>query len=281
MKERGIEGSKVDNEKISQELVDIVGKEYVATDPVDLSAYGRDRALLASGSPRYGHPPDFVALPKTTEEVAKIVRLANEHKIAIVPLSAGTNVVGAAIPTHGGILVDMRRMNKILEINKRGQYVVVQPGVRNLDLMGELLKHGFIHGTNPGSAPSCSMGGSFALEAVSLINLKYGNTPVNIMSLEVVTPTGEIFRTPNAPSITGGYNLNQLYARSEGTLGIITELTVKVHPAPEHHTKHIFAFPSLKESMPCMDALLGKGFRDFDTCAVWDRGRGSLLGRVL
>lgn len=261
--------------EVFNKLEDIVGRGYVTMDEVDLACYARDRMFYYVGSTKYGRRPDFVVLPHSTEDISRLVCLANDFKIPVVVWGGGTNVSGSCVPIHGGIVVDMRGMDRIIEINEESFYVVAQTGITLGKLQEELRKHGFVHGTQPGSMPVATLGGSLCLESQSVYQTKYGNTPKNTISLEVVTPTGKVIRTPRAGQITGGYNLNQLFARSEGTLGIVTEMTLRIHPAPEKQLISIFAFKNFEKCFEAQYRIFREPI-DPSICLVWDRGRGTI-----
>ncbi|KPV61640.1 MAG: glycolate oxidase subunit GlcD [Candidatus Bathyarchaeota archaeon BA1] len=178
--------------------------------------------------------PDVVVRPCTTEEVRGIVKLANEEEIPITPRGAGTNLTGGAIPVKGGIVMDMSRMNKILEINRVNRIAIVEPGVLHADLENELAKYGLFWPPDPASTSACTMGGVIAESAGGLRGAKYGTTREWVLGLEVVLPTGEVIKTGamTHKSVTG-YDLTRLIVGSEGTLGVVTKAVLRVCPIPE------------------------------------------------
>ncbi|MFR7417052.1 FAD-binding oxidoreductase [uncultured Megasphaera sp.] len=236
-------------EPILQELRDIVGDKYVTADQEKLEIYKTDE----EGNPIYFSYPEAVVFPATTEEVAAIVKLANTHLIPITPRSAGTGLSCGAIPVHHGIVVELERMNQIIEMNADDLYCIVQPGVRTVDLQNAAKAKGLLYAGDPCSAESCQIGGNLATNAGGNKAVKYGTTRHQIYSLTVVTPLGDIVKVgARLEKCSTGYCLEQLISGSEGTLGIITEATLKLKVLPPYSfdVVAIFDDPAKALSLP-------------------------------
>jgi len=215
---------------LSPELVpvfaSIVGEAWTRSDPRDLLTYGTD-AL------QRGAPADLVVLPATTGEVAEIARRCNSHRIPLVVRGAGTGYTGGAVPVRGGIIMSMERFNRILDIDEANMLVVVQPGVITRELQDAVEARGLFYPPDPASLSISSIGGNVAECAGGPRAVKYGTTRRYVLALEAVLPTGEIVRTGSkAVKNVVGYDLTQLLVGSEGTLAIVTEITLRLVPRP-------------------------------------------------
>jgi len=239
-------GVKWSRDQVLEELKAIVGDENVLHEEYDLLTYARDRYPPLS-HPRQGVMPLAVVRPGSTEEVRQIVLLANKYLIPLTPRGAGTNFAGSAVPKEGGIVVDMTRMNKVLEVDELSMTVRAQAGIVIQHLEEELNKHGLTLGHDPGSFPSATLGGCISTAALGWRAGKYGDIGQMVLGLEVVLPTGEILRTRSITKASTGFDIKRLFIGAEGTLGIITEATLRVHPMPEEF------------------AILYYGFKDFET----------------
>jgi glycolate oxidase len=198
------------------------------TDPADTESYRWDET-------EYLHPgvPLGVAFPRSTAEVSTIVRLAAEHGVPLVPRGAGTGLSGGAIAVEGGLTVVMTAMARILEIDTQNLLVVTQPGIINADLGRAVAEHGLFYPPDPASFETCSIGGNLAEDSGGLRCVKYGVTRDYVLGLEVVLADGVVIRTGGRTvKDVLGYDLTQLFVGSEGTLGIITEATLRLLPMP-------------------------------------------------
>ena len=210
----------------ASELADIVGKDAVLTAPEDRMLYEYDGSVERA-------TPDAIVFPSTTEEVARLVRWANEHEMPIVPRGAGTGLSGGAIAVEGGLMMGFSRMKKIVEIDIENQRAVVQPGVVNLDLSQAAAPSGYYYAPDPSSQKACTLGGNVAENAGGPHTLAYGVTTNHVLGLEVVLPSGEIIHTGGRVLDCPGYDLTGLFVGSEGTLGIVTEIIVRLMRLPE------------------------------------------------
>jgi glycolate oxidase len=207
-------------------LRSIVGADYLKTDDESRSLYGTD-ALKRS------HPADAVACPGGAEQVAAIARLCNTHHIPMVPRGAGTGYTGGSVPTHGGVVISLERMNRILEIDEANLLAVVEPNVITGDLQDAVERVGLFYPPDPASLRSCSIGGNVAECAGGPRAFKYGTTKRYVLGLEAVLATGDIIRTGGKTvKNVVGYDLTQLLVGSEGTLAIITRIILRLIPRP-------------------------------------------------
>ncbi|MBR3244519.1 MAG: FAD-binding oxidoreductase [Parasporobacterium sp.] len=200
--------------------------------------------------PIYGtHMPDLAVVAQSTEDVAAIVKICNENKIPVTPRGAGTGLVGAAVPVAGGVLIDMSKMNRILSYDLDNMVVTIEPGVLLQDLANDCGRQGLMYPPDPGEKLAC-VGGNVATNAGGMRAVKYGTTRDYVRAMTVVLPTGEITHFGATVSKTSsGYSLIDLMIGSEGTLGIITELTLKIIPAPKVITSMIVPFPDLSTAI--------------------------------
>jgi len=239
--------------KLVEELREIAGEENVLTSPEELLCYSYDSTVLQ-------HLPEVVVLPRTTQEVAATVALANRERIPILPRGAGTNLAGGTIPIKGGIVLSLTRMIDILEIDDVNMLAVVQPGVVTGKLQAAVAKQGLYYPPDPASLKATTIGGNLGMNAGGPHALKYGVTSDYVMGLEVVLPSGEVIRTGGkAIKNVTGYNLTQLFVGSEGTLGVITEVTLRLIPQPETTGSVLAAFADLDDAATLVNRILHAG----------------------
>lgn len=239
--------------KIQDELRAIVGGDGFFVDPEDLASYSYDAFVRE-------FMPDAAILPRSTEEVSRIMKVAYREGIKVVARGAGTNLSGNAVARQGGIIMSFTRMNRIVEIDIRNRCAVVQPGVVNLALQKEVKKRGFFYPPDPASMAVCTIGGNVALNAGGPRAVKYGVTRDYVMSLEVVLADGEIIRTGGKTvKNVSGYDLTRLIVGSEGTLGIVTEATLRLIPLPQATKTLLALFSSVEEVAETVSAIVSAG----------------------
>jgi glycolate oxidase len=219
-----------------------------------LAAYGRDESDLGT------FPPDATVQVETAEEVRTVFAIASRHRVPVVPIAARSGKSGGSLAIQGGIGVSMERMNRILEIHPGDLTARVQPGVVTGVLQAEAEKHGLFYPPDPNSLDLCTIGGNVAENAGGPRALKYGVTREYVLGLEVVIPTGEILRVGKR-TIKGvaGYDLTALLVGSEGTLGIVTEVTVKLVPRPRHVATALVCFPDVATAAAAVSRVLAAG----------------------
>jgi glycolate oxidase len=240
--------------KVISQLEKIVGKGAVLTAKEDLNAYSYD------GTTTWAHMPDVVVLPTTTEQVSRILKLANEKRIPVTPRGAGTNVSGGSIPIKGGIVLCTTRMNKILDINKTNFTATVEPGVILQDFNMALAKQGLFYPPDPQSFMGCTMGGTVAENAGGPYCVKYGVTKQYVLGLEVVLANGYIMKLGGVTvKNRTGYELVMLFTGSEGTLGVITKITLRLLPMPPASKTMMAVFDDMAVGGEVVDSILASG----------------------
>ena len=223
-------------------LVSLLGAAHVRTDADSRALYGTD-AL------KRGAPADIVVLPGTTEEVAGVVRICAEHRLPIVPRGAGTGYTGGSVPTHGGVVVSLERMNRILEIDEANLIAIVEPNVITGDLQDAVEKLGLFYPPDPASLRQSVIGGTVAECAGGPRAFKYGTTKRYVLGLEAVLPTGEVVHTGGkVVKNVVGYDLTQLLVGSEGTLAIITKIILRLVPKPPRQITLRATFPDVESA---------------------------------
>ena len=241
---------------IVEALRNIVGAKNVLVDAEKLETYSHDEET----DPRYHHMPEVVVLPSTAEEIAAIVQLANRELIPVVARGGGTGLAAGAVPLYGGIVISTEKMNKVLEVNPDSMYMVVQPGVRTEDVQKTAKEHGIFYAGDPCSGDSCFIGGNVATDAGGNRAIKYGTTRSQIYALQVVTPQGKIVRLGGRlEKCSTGYNLKELMIGSEGTLGIVTEITLKMKPLPNKVMDLLAIFPDIDSAIGIVNKVIKAG----------------------
>ncbi|MCY7848175.1 glycolate oxidase subunit GlcD [Bacillus haynesii] len=214
--------------QVKSQLIEIVGSANYDDSNAGRLVYSYD------ATPQFQSMPDAVIAPRSKEEVSQIVKICNTHRIPIVPRGSGTNLCAGTCPTEGGIVLLFKHMNQILEIDEENLTITVQPGVITLDLIHAAEEKGLFYPPDPSSMKISTIGGNINENSGGLRGLKYGVTRDYVMALEVVLANGDIIRTGGKlAKDVAGYDLTRLFIGSEGTLGIITEATLKLIPAPE------------------------------------------------
>ncbi len=204
---------------------------------------------------------DVIVYPETTEQVSRILELANQEKIPVTPYGGGSSGMGGNVPELGGIMVDMKKMNKLLEVNEKSLMASVQAGIGCWEYEDDLNKIGYTSGHVPASFFCSTIGGFLALRSAGRISTGYGKIEDMALALEVVIPNGEVVRTRPVPAHATGPDLNQLFIGSEGTLGIITKAVLKIHPYPEERRFRAMLFPDLHSGIEAMRKILRTGLK--------------------
>jgi glycolate oxidase len=235
-------------------LQQIVGENYVFTNVEVLNHYGHDETEDLS------FPPQVVVKPANTFEVAEVLKVSNFHKIPTTPIGARTGLSGGALSIYGGIAISMERFDKILEIDKNNLQVTVEPAVITQVLRDSVAEHGLFYPVDPSSMGSCWIGGNVAENAGGARAVKYGVTKDYVLNLEVVLPTGDVIWTgANTLKNSTGYNLTQLMVGSEGTLGVITKIVLKLIPQNLHNILLLVPFYQANEACEAVAAIFKAG----------------------
>lgn len=233
----------------------IIGEQFVLADEETLTHYSHDE------TERLSYLPEVVLKPRTTEEIAAIMRLCNEYHIPVTPRGAGTGLSGGALPHLGGVLLSSERMNSILEIDERNLQVITEPGVITEVLQNAVKEKGLFYPPDPSSRGSCFIGGNIAENSGGPKAVKYGVVKDYVLNLEVVLPNGQIIWTgANVLKNSTGYNLTQLLVGSEGTLGIVTKIVLKLIPLPKYDLLMLVPFASLEKASEAVSAIFRAGF---------------------
>jgi glycolate oxidase len=241
------------NTKTLKELQTIVGKKHVLTEPEDLVAYSYDGTFAE-------HRPDVIVQPDSTEQVSDVIKVAWREEIPVVPRGMASGLAAASVPMDGGMVLDTCRMNHILEIDEVNFTVTTQAGVVTQDLADTVARKGLFYPPDPSSIKQSTLGGNAACNAGGPRCLKYGVTSDYVMGLTVVLADGRILKTGGkAIKNVTGYNLTQLFVGSEGTLGVITELILKLVPLPTVARTAKAVFPQLADASRCVNSILNAG----------------------
>lgn len=233
----------------------IVGDRFVFVDEESLTDYGHDETENLS------FPPEVVIKPRTAEEISAILKICNKEKIPVTPRGAGTGLSGGALPHLGGVLLSTERMNSILDIDERNLQVTTEPGVITEVLQNAVKEKKLFYPPDPSSRGSCFIGGNIAENSGGPKAVKYGVVKDYVLNLEVVLPSGEIIWTgSNVLKNSTGYNLTQLVVGSEGTLGIVTKIVLRLIPLPEFEVLMLVPFKNLEQAGEAVSAIFRAGF---------------------
>jgi glycolate oxidase len=271
------------SDTIVDELVAICGEDHVFTGRSALL----NRARVPAPFPAHrweDHIPQAVVLPTSAEQISEVVRLANRHGVPVVPRAGGTGLTDGAVPLRHGILVDVKLMNQIIELDHADRTVTVGPGINMLKLNEELRKHGYIYPDNPASYPCSLVGGRIGTSGWSLIGARYGHVRDLVISFEIVLPTGEIIRVGDGGGrktrkSSSGYQLKHLFMGHQGTLGIVTEATLELVPRPEAEFSAFYALGSYMDAYHLTRALACSGVATLAGVVLFDEWKLRYLRR--
>ncbi|MEZ2336644.1 FAD-binding oxidoreductase [Mucilaginibacter sp. RCC_168] len=239
---------------VIEAIMAIVGADAVIVQHDDLEKYSHDE------TEDLVYYPEVVAKPQTPEEVAALLKLCNKHRIPVTPRGAGTGLSGGALPVKGGLLIAMERFNKVLEIDEQNLQATVEPGVITEEFMNQAAAKGLLYPVDPASKGSCFIGGNVSHGSGGPRVVKYGTIREYVLNLQVVLASGEIIWTgANTLKYAAGYNLTQLIIGSEGTLGIITKIVVKLIPLPTIDALMLASFPTNEAACAAVSAIFRAG----------------------
>jgi len=236
-----------------KKLRDIVGEENIRDNLADLYVYSSDASVHSS-------MPNVVVRPGSTQEVQKILRYANKNRIPVIPRGAGSGMSGQTVPIDGGIVLDMKRMNKILEIRPEDVLCKVEPGVINDELNRVLEPYGFFFPPTPSSGKICTIGGMIGTNASGNRSVKYGATRDAVLGMKVVLANGDLVTLGSNTKVdSSGYQLAKLMVGSEGTLGVVVEATLLISPLPKYRAMGIANFETLEDAGKMISSVIAAG----------------------
>jgi len=239
---------------LQEEIKSIVGADYFFTDEESFAKYGSDE------TEKLHYAPQVVVKPRTANEISKLLILSNEHLIPVTPRGAGTGLTGGALPHLGGLVISMERFNSIVEIDERNLQVTTEPGVITEVLQNTVKEKGLFYPPDPASKGSCFIGGNISENSGGPKAVKYGVVKDYVLNLEIVLPTGEIIWTgSNVLKNATGYNLTQLIVGSEGTLGIVTKIVLRLIPHPKFDVLMLAPFNSVEKASEAVSAIFRAG----------------------
>src|SRR5436309_4297472 len=231
----------------------IVGVDAVLTAPSEMLVYECDGYTVEKSR------PDVVVFPNSTEQVAAIVRACKELDVPFLPRGAGTSLAGGCLAVGGGVVISLMRMKRILEVNYRDRYAVVQPGVVNLWLTNHLKPHGYHFAPDPSSQGACTVGGNVATNSGGPHTLKYGVTVNHVLGVTIVLPDGSVVRTGGPAEDNPGYDLTGVVVGSEGTFGVVTEITCRITRNPEAYRTLLGVFETVDDATNTISDIIGAG----------------------
>lgn len=239
------------DESIVKQFEAIVSKQNVERSQMSLYSYSYD------ATPNFQHNPDLVISPRNTEEVSKIVKVCNEHKIPIVPRGSGSNLSAGTTPLKGGVVLLFKHMNEILELDENNLTITVQPGVITEDIINTVIEKGLLYPPDPSSMNISTIGGNISENSGGLKGLKYGVTKDYVLGLTVVLPNGDIIQTGGKlAKDVAGYDLTSLFVGSEGTLGIVTEAILKLVPLPPAKQTLLATYKNIDDAAKTVSAII-------------------------
>ena len=239
---------------IVEQFKHIVGEPFLFTDTENIEKYGKDE------TENLFYAPEVIAKPRTAQEISALLKICNEHIIPVTPRGGGTGLTGGALPHFGGLVISMERFNSILEIDERNLQVTTEPGVITEVLQNTVKEKGLFYPPDPASKGSCFIGGNISENSGGPKAVKYGVVKDYVLNLEVVLPTGQIIWTgSNVLKNATGYNLTQLIVGSEGTLGIVTKIVLRLIPHPKFDLLLLAPFNSIEKASEAVSAIFRAG----------------------
>ncbi|HEV3146969.1 MAG TPA: FAD-linked oxidase C-terminal domain-containing protein [Gemmataceae bacterium] len=234
-------------------LRSLLGPDAVLSAPSDMLVYECDGFTIEKNR------PDIVVFPTSTEQVVGIVKLCNEFDVPFLPRGAGTSLAGGCLPVGGGVMIALARMKRILEVNIRDRYAVVEPGVVNLWLTNHLKPHGCHFAPDPSSQGACTIGGNVATNSGGPHTLKYGVTVNHVLGVEIVLPDGEVVQTGGPVEDNPGYDLTGVIVGSEGTFGIVTKIWCRITRNPQAYRTLLGVFENVDDASNTISDIIGAG----------------------
>ncbi|MFX0058699.1 MAG: FAD-binding oxidoreductase [Candidatus Hodarchaeota archaeon] len=248
-----------DKDKIKSKLRNILGESNFSDKSIDLLAYSKDGTIIGHNWTLEGKIaglPDYIVWPETKEQICQILKMVNQEKIPVIPYGEGSGVVGGAIPVRGGIIIDMKKFNKILNINEKDLTVTVEAGINGMNLERILNANGYTLGHTPQSSYFSSVGGWIAHKAAGQFSTKYGKIEDIVLGMEIIIPKGEVIKFKPIVRNATGPQLNKLFIGNEGTLGIVTKATLRIWPYPEDRALISYAFSTFEDALEAVRLIL-------------------------
>src|SRR5438034_3894626 len=236
-----------------ERLRHVVGADAILTSPSDLVVYECDGFTIEKNK------PDVVVFPTTTEQVVGIVQACNAANVPFLPRGAGTSLAGGCLPVGGGVMIVLTRMKRILEVNLRDRYAVVEPGVVNLWLTNHLKPHGYHFAPDPSSQGACTIGGNVATNSGGPHTLKYGVTVNHVLGVELVLPDGQVVTCGGPVEDTPGYDLTGVIVGAEGTFGVVSKVWVRITRNPEAYRTLLGVFETVEDATNTISDIIGAG----------------------
>src|SRR6266852_3505359 len=238
---------------LAERLRHVVGTDAILTSPSDLLVYECDGFTIEKNK------PEVVVFPTSTDQVVQIVRICKELGVPFLPRGAGTSLAGGCLPVGGGVVIALTRMKRILEVNCRDRYAVVQPGVVNKWLTDHLKPQKYHFAPDPSSQGACTIGGNAATNSGGPHTLKYGVTVNHVLGLELVLPDGQVVHTGGAAEDQPGYDLTGVIVGSEGTFGVTTKVWVRLTRNPEAYRTLLGVFETVDDATNTISDIIGTG----------------------
>ncbi len=256
-------GRAIQYEMIRSELEEVVGEKYISTKESDRLVYATDWFWVPQMWLDRGEEPakpEYIVHPGSAEEVSEIVKVANAYKIPVIPYGGGSGSQGGALSIYGGIIMDMKRMDKIIDIDEKSLTVTAEAGIIGTHLEWALNQKGFTLMHYAASANCATLGGYLAPRGSGTISTKYGKAEAMLLSMQLVLPTGEIIRTPIVPTHSAGLDYFRIFLGSEGTLGTITEATMQIEYLPEVRRMRAVLFDDLSSALEAGRLIMTKRY---------------------
>jgi len=248
---------------VENELIEALGAGKVSTSFIDKEVYSRDLIVPWTCPLPEGdcEPPvaDFIVWPETTEEVSEVIKIANTHKVPVIPECGGAQGSGSTLPIFGGIVIDVKALNKVINIDTDNHTVTTQTGVICNELESTLNTVGYTMNHLPQSQHVSGIGGFLSARSAGVVSTKYGKISEMVQGMEVVLPNGKVMRTKAVPNSAAGPNFNHLFMGAEGTLGVITEATLRIRPLPETRKFLSLLFSDLPTAMNAARFIMRRG----------------------
>ena len=239
--------------ELTRSLQALLGEDRVLSHADELLVYECDAYVVEKNK------PDVVVFPTSTDEIVQIVKLCNQYEVPFIPRGAGTSLAGGCLPVGGGVMITLTRMNRILEVNLRDRYAIVEPGLVNLHLTRHLNETGFHYAPDPSSQGACTIGGNVATNSGGPHTLKYGVTVNHVLGVELVLPDGEVMQLGGPIEDESGFDLTGLFVGSEGTFGICTSVTVRLTRNPVAYRTMLGVFDSVNDATQAISEIIGAG----------------------